>query len=115
MAAPRKHRLLGRAAGCAITCECRGSLESEEQSAARRHLLCRSVSPYCSVRAITGLTAENVLAVETLLPQVREPLEMAHLPFEVDKVKLEAVPDSVYVAGVWTDHVPAVSRPPVAG
>ena len=60
------------------------------------------------------LTAENVLGL-TPLPQVSAPLEMAHLPLDVDIVKLEVVPDNVYVAGVWTDQVPAVSRPPVLG
>ena len=48
-------------------------------------------------------------------PQVRAPLETEQLPLDVDIVKLEVVPDKVYVAGVWTDQVPAVSKPPVLG
>ena len=58
------------------------------------------------------LTAEKVPADDTLLPHVKAPLETAHLPFEVDIVKLDVEPEIVKVAGVCTDHVPAVSRPP---
>ena len=46
------------------------------------------------------LTAEKVEAVETLLPHVNCPLDTAHLPLEVDMVKLDADPESVYVARV---------------
>lgn len=51
--------------------------------------------------------------LETLLPQVNEPPETAHWPLDVDSVKLDVEPERVYVAGVWVDHVPAVSSPPV--
>ena len=49
----------------------------------------------------------------TPLPQVSCPPETPQLPLEVDIVKLLAEPEKVYVASVWTDHVPLVSSPPV--
>ncbi len=42
-----------------------------------------------------SLTAENVEALDTLLPHVSDPLVIAHWPFDVDIVKLEAEPDKV--------------------
>ena len=41
------------------------------------------------------LTAENVEAVETLLPHTKDELWTAHLPLDDVKVKLELVPDVV--------------------
>ena len=40
-------------------------------------------------------TAENVEAVETLLPHTKDELWTAHLPLDDVKVKLELVPDIV--------------------
>ena len=58
------------------------------------------------------LTTEKVLGVETLLPQEKVLPDTAHLPLLVDNVRLEVVPESVNVAGVWADKVPAVRIPP---
>lgn len=48
----------------------------------------------------------------TPLPQEKTPDETPQLPFEEVIVKLDVVPDKVYVASVWVDHVPAESSPP---
>ena len=56
------------------------------------------INPVILYLRANGLTAVNVDTLDTLLPQVRAPLLMAHLPFDVDIVKPEAVPDNVYVA-----------------
>lgn len=69
--------------------------------------------PYAKSKFPPDETAENVEAEETLLPQVSVPPETAHLPLDVDIVKPEVEPDSVYVASVCVDHVPADNRPPV--
>ena len=83
----------------------------KQQAASRGHLSLRSVRLFTGRLHSNELTAEKVPA-DTPLPHVKAPPEIAQLPFEVDMVKLEEDPESVYVAGVWTDQVPAVSRPP---
>ena len=67
--------------------------------------------PYARSRLLPEDTAENVEL--TPLPHVSAPLETPHEPLDVDIVKLLVVPENVYVASVWTDHVPLVSSPPV--
>lgn len=57
-------------------------------------------------------TAENVDEL-TPLPHENLPLETPQFPFDDFNVKLELVPDSVYVARVCVDQVPAERRPPV--
>ena len=57
------------------------------------------------------LTAENEDV--TPLPQLNFPLDTPQGPLDVDIVKLDAEPESLYVAGVWVDQVPALRRPPV--
>lgn len=75
--------------------------------------LVHEVEPlYASSKLPLEETAENVEAA-TPLPQVSDPLETPQLPLEVDIVKLEALPEMVYVAAVCVDHVPAVSKLPV--
>ena len=49
----------------------------------------------------------------TPLPQLNTPLVTPQLPFDEVSVKLETVPERVYVARVCVDQVPAESRPPV--
>lgn len=56
-------------------------------------------------------TAENVVEV-TLLPHANVPLLTPQLPFDEVMVKLELVPEMVYVANVCVDQVPAERRPP---
>lgn len=68
---------------------------------------------YARRRVLPDVTAEKVDAVETLLPHTSAPLDTAQLPLDVVIVKLDALPEIVYVAGVWVDQVPAVSSPPV--
>jgi len=63
-------------------------------------------------KLLPDVTAENVEAV-TPLPHENLPLETPQFPFDDFKVKLELDPDSVYVARVCVDQVPAERSPPV--
>jgi hypothetical protein len=71
-----------------------------------------SQKPVFNFKSTLVRTAENVEAL-TPLPHENFPLETPQLPFEDFKVKLEPDPESVYVAKVCVDQVPAERRPPV--
>lgn len=58
------------------------------------------------------LTVENEVK-DTPLPHVKAPPLTPQLPLEDVMVKLLPVPESVNVASVCVDHVPAESRPPI--
>jgi hypothetical protein len=58
------------------------------------------------------LTAEKLVG-ETPLPQENDPLLTPQLPLDEDRVKLEAVPESVNVARVCVDQVPRDNNPPM--
>jgi len=58
------------------------------------------------------LTAEKLVG-ETPLPQESDPLLTPQLPLDEDRVKLEAVPESVNVARLCVDHVPRDNNPPM--
>ncbi len=55
---------------------------------------------------------ENTLPIATPLEQVRVPLAAEQGPALLDNVRLDVVPESVKVAGVCVDHVPAFNIPP---
>lgn len=64
-------------------------------------------------RLFPDTTAENEVN-PIPLPQAKTPLETPQFPFEDVMVKLELVPEIVYVARVWVDQVPAESNPPIS-
>jgi len=67
--------------------------------------------PDARSKLLPEATAENDVS-DTPLPHANVPPLTPQLPLDEVMVKLDVVPESVYVARVWVDHVPRERSPP---